>query len=290
MDKKRRCTACVQCLVLLLTALFLNGCSNDMKNIEISLFSWKEDTLGEQQENLFQIMDSKNVSVLYQAFPGGLKQSVLNTFFDNAQKHDIEIYYLTGDPKWSLDETGMDLCRKVGDAAEINRCLPEGRGLKGIIFDVEPYLLDNWEDDNKDIMQSFVSGMRAAYTSAARHGLRVIVCIPYYYENDGLEEQLESLISSCCDAVAVMNYYRGKEIEHISTEAAIAKKYEKELINIYELKPPGKHGLVEKNTYFGQGLDAVEENFQQLRDAYSGLKVSMAYHDYNSLKEEAENE
>ena len=36
-----------------------------------------------------------------------------------------------------------------------------------------------------------------------------------------------------------MNYYRGKEAEHLRTEAELACRYGKRLLTIYELQPPG---------------------------------------------------
>ena len=134
-------------------------------------------------------------------------------------------------------------------------------------------------------MDSFVAGMKTAYDRAKGYGLEVIVCMPYYFDSKGFERELETLIRSCCDKAAVMNYYRGKEIEHVETEAALAEKYNKELLSIYELKAPGTHGLTEKNTYYEEGLEAVEENFLQLKDAYPDQTIAMALHDFEALEE-----
>ncbi|MCR1839178.1 hypothetical protein [Murimonas intestini] len=287
MNRKKICIICVQCLLLSI-ASFLSGCTNQWEEFDSILFSWKKDVFEDKRENLFKTMDRQGLSVLYQAFPSEPDMDILQIFLEDAGNHGIGVYYLSGDPQWSLDESGQNQIRKIEAAAEINKCLTREAALKGIVFDIEPYLLDEWKDNKTEIMDSFVSGMKAAYTEAGKHGLKVILCIPYYYDSSGLEKQLETMISSCCDGVAVMNYYRGKEIEHISTEAEMAEKYGKELVNIYEMQPPGEHGLVEMNTYFNEGIEKMKENFRELRNKYRKQPVSMALHDYEALREAME--
>ena len=163
-------------------------------------------------------------------------------------------------------------------------------GAKGVVYDVEPYLLEEWKQEPWTVMDSLAEGMREAVLLAHEKGLEVIYCIPYYYDTLGLTSQLETLVRDCCDQVAVMNYYRGKEAEHIQTESALAKKYGKALITIYELKAPGGHGLVEENTYHSQGLKAARDNFSQLQEVYGEQTISMAFHDYEALKEVIDHE
>lgn len=95
----------------------------------------------------------------------------------------------------------------------------------------------------------------------------------------------QEIISGCCDEIAVMNYYKSKEKEHIETEVALADKYKKQLINIFELQEPGDNDLTEKNTYYHDGLKAVADSFMKLRDNFPNSNILMSLHDAESLKE-----
>lgn len=153
-----------------------------------------------------------------------------------------------------------------------------------------PYLLDEWDEDADALMRSFASAAQCAYERARQLGLEMILCVPYYYDTTGHASALETLISSACDRVAVMNYYREDEARHIETEAAYAQAYGKGLIHIYELQPPGEHGLQAINTYYGLGADALRQSFRALRWAYPQLALDMALHDAEALAEVMDNE
>lgn len=292
----------------------VSGCGRQAEpESKDALFSWRSAAVTQEREALFSTMQKQKLSVLYQDFSSSLFEEDISGFLEAAAEGGIEVYLLTGDPAWAEENSGY-LCREVERAAAINEAVAVSQAAKkeesqkqapakqpsarkeqdirlaGILFDVEPYLLDEWEDNRRAIMDSMIRGMKSAYELAQENGLELILCIPYYYDTKGLESCLETLIKDCCDSVAVMNYYREKEARHMETEAAFAKQYGKPLITIYELKAPGTHGLVEENTYHEEGLLAVRENFERLRNIYEGQPLSMAFHDYEALKEVMEHE
>lgn len=241
------------------------------------------------------------MNVLYQNFSSeNSRQEQMSRFAEAAMEAGISVYHLTGHPSWGLDPEGAELCEAVEETASYNRRIqrkflerhrPDGEEweriprLEGIVFDVEPYTLNQWDEDPDRVMRNFVSGMKKACALARSHGLEVIVCIPWFYDKKGQSEGLEELIRDGCDRVAVMNYYRGAEIGNIATEVELSCKYGKELINIYELKKADGSSVEEINTYHNSGLAALRKNYAGVKAAYPGGNLSIAYHDYRSLKE-----
>lgn len=253
-----------------------------------ALFSWKASTVLEEPDRLIQVLEKQDISALYQELDSEMDPESLTAFLEKLTAYKIELYFLTGSPEWALERYKDRLLEKVEAAAGLKRAAPEA--VKGIVLDVEPYLLEEWEDSSEAIMESYISSMRCAYHYAREQDLELILCIPYFYDTKGLSVQLEALIGSCCDSIAVMNYYRGMEMEHIAAEAALAKQYGKGLVNIYEMQPPDEKGLTEKNTYYNQGIEAARENFRALQKAYPGLRLSMALHEYQAVEEMTEDE
>ena len=76
-----------------------------------------------------------------------------------------------------------------------------------------------------------------------------------------------------------MNYYKkNKEAAHISYELELCKKYNKPIINATETIPAGQHGLTENNTYYNDGIDAIETMWNSLDGFFQYDKLGYAFH------------
>jgi sulfur relay (sulfurtransferase) DsrC/TusE family protein len=256
-----------------------------------ALFSWKDSEVLEGRRELFEVIKELKLNTVYQSFSKKLSKEEILRFLEEASNKNIDIYLLAGSPEWAVEEEAESMCYNIDKVIEINKGISRDKYIKGILFDVEPYLLEEWDKENSEkIMKDFVKNMEIAYKKAHDSGIEVIVCIPYFYDNFELSNYVKTLIRSACDKVAIMNYYQGKEYEHIQMEADIIKKYGKSLINIYELQPPGKYGLTDKNTYYEEGIESVEKNFKELKKSFHGQDISIAFHEYEALREVMEGE
>lgn len=275
--------------ICIISIILMSGCTQQSaKSAGKGLFSWKKSAVLQERTQLLAIMREQEINNLYQAFSSDLTQGEIKGFLAEAKKASVAVYWLGGSPEWALDNTGKEMCEAISKAIKIKRYAGQENSLKGVILDVEPYLLEEWEDGAQEaIIDSFLEGIRSAYELAKSNKLEFLVCIPYYYDTKGLDRQLETLIRSSCDGIAVMNYYRDKERIHIQTEAEMTAKYHKKLISVYEFQPPGKHGLAEKNTYYNLGIKEAEKNFADLQSAYRDQGIAMGLHDYTAFKKAA---
>ena len=274
-------------IVILSASVFISSLSGDSGSLEVrALFSWNQEQVLEEREELFKIMEKLGNNTLYQEFPKVLKQKEIDSFLIEAEDKKINVSFLAGDPKWGLDKDGKEMLGAVDRVIEINKNIEKSNGIKSIIFDVEPYLSDEWnKNTDNSIMNSFVKAITTAYKKANENSIEVIVCIPYYYDDMGFSRQLKRIIKSGCDSVAIMSYYKDNEAKHINKEVKYADKYRKKIINIYELQAAGKYGLEDKNTYYKEGIVGVEKSFANIKEEFVGKDVSIAFHEYNVVKE-----
>lgn len=158
---------------------------------------------------------------------------------------------------------------------------------EGIQFDVEPYCLDDFDENADAYFAQYVENCKTAYAAAHAAGLKVELCIPYWYDSSyGYNDQLEDLIANACDSIAVMNYYKNdKEIKHIASELELCRKYDKPIVNITEMQEPGTHGLTENNTYYHDGMEAVEEMWSEMEAYFGYEKLGYSYHYLNTMVE-----
>ena len=278
--------------LILLCTVSLYRCSffNDKTlNYDKSIFSWDKLSVLEAKENLFDVMEKYEIKTVYQSFSSELPKNKISKFLESCSEYNYQVYYLCGDPEDVLDQDAEKMIENIDDAAAIKE-YDNNDVLKGILFDVEPYLLDEWEIQPDKIIQQFADNLQIAYKKAKENKLEMIVCIPYYYDTKGFSDSLEKLIKDGCDGIAIMNYYQKNEYEHIKEEVELAKKYNKTCINIYEFQPSGKYGLTDKNTYYEEGIEKAEENFKVLRNKLDSNNLVLSFHEYKAIKGLMENE
>lgn len=261
--------------------------SQDIQAKEASnkvVFSWKTDAVNKGGQELFELLESVGANVVYQNISADTKNKTIKKFLKNAYKRDISVYLLVGQPDWVLDDDKAPYMEEVKRIEKYNKLVKQKETIKGIVFDVEPYTIEEWDIQKEVLMENYLSAMKNTYKEAKKKKISMVACIPYFYEELGMKAELKDLMKNACDEVAVMNYYRGKEIKHIKTEAKYALKYGKKLINIYEFQPSGTHGLIEQNTYYDLGLKAAEKNFKKMKKKYKKQDISMGLHDAETLK------
>lgn len=255
----------------------------------IGLFSWEKSAVIEE-EIFFENMKDLGITEVYQEMSVSLEEEDIKDFLEEARERTIDIYMLVGEAEWAVEEDAKGLIDAIDRLILINGNLKEEACIKGILVDVEPYLLDEWKHESDKIMHGYVEAMKKAYAYANKNGLKMILCIPYFYDIKGFDKELEELVALACDSIAVMNYYRDLEVSNIEKEISYAEKYGKTVVTIYEMKVAGTHGITEKNTYGHLGFCAVKENFKILQKTYKKQRIMMAYHDYEAVKEVLRNE
>lgn len=249
------------------------------KASRMSLFSWEGEYLEPDRENdVMYIMDKLGCDVIYQEIPSDVQEDTLLDYLSRRAQAGQEVYYLTGDARWGLSGGDRNLLAAVEKVKEWNDRAEKGKGFAGIVYDVEPYLLEEWDNDREAVMDQYVDNMIRAYEAAKAQNLSVIVCIPNFYDRIHLEQQLESLVQNACDAIAVMNYDKSDEAGQIFVEVLLAEKYEKGILNIIELQKPGFHELTEENTYYHDGIEAAGESFIRLKERFPYDKLGFSWH------------
>ncbi len=247
----------------------------------VGVFSWDHLPLVSDIE----CMKDNCVTELYQYISPEYTDEEIKDFLEDMASIGVDVYILDGEPEWSYEENYGNMENVLLKVKSLNEELAEDEAIKGIVYDVEPYVLDKWHNIPKQLLEEYASNLRKIRESAfdSEISLEILVCIPYSYDLMGHDKMLRSIIRES-DGIMVMNYNKGGEIDNITREAALARYYEKRLVNVYELQP----GLLSQTnnsiTYYNDGIEAVEENYRELLDAYPNHNISIAYHTLDYLK------
>ena len=271
-------TVALLCVVAI-SAYFMWGRSHEEITMPYSVFRWDGVvTQGEERENFYQLLEKGRIGELYQFLSQQeLQEEDTRDYLTALGERNIAVYALAGEPEWGLDSSADAIVEQLDAVDKANQALPTDCRIKGLMVDVEPYLLDEWEEDRENLMRTFADCIVTAYQHAKGLGLEFLVCIPTYY-SVVCPEELERIIANGCDGIAIMNYDRTNEYEQIVDEVELARNYSKRVINIAELQEPGKHDLTDLNTYYSTGLKVLYASWETLADRFAYEKLSFCYH------------
>ncbi len=272
-------------IAVLVSMFLLCGCNDESKQ-QASIFSWHQENIIADTKTFFTTLKELNIDSVYQYFSSSLSDQEIKEFVDKCDENKIDLYYLCGEKEYGLIKNQAKWLNEVDQVLRLQQITH--KQIKGVVFDVEPYLLDEYDQDPLAVMDQFVENGQAAYNYAKENSLEVILCIPYYYDHKGYHDQLEKLVKECCDQLAIMNYYRKDEAKHIQDEVKLCKQYNKQCINIYEFND-GK-GITKQNTYHDIGLTGAYDNFTKLKEKLADDKLKLSLHDYDAIRELLENE
>lgn len=282
------------CLASMAGIIFftLHG-KNQGEQEQNALFSWEKEVMEEEnRQEFFDTMDKLGLHILYQSIPkySQEEKEVVLSFLQEAEKRNISVYALMGEPSYGLEADGAHMKKKLTQIQQWREVSGDKDLIAGVLMDVEPYVTEEWQEDEVGTMDTFVTAMKAAYEKAQEEEITFGVCIPFYYEENGKEDLLEELIGKGCDFIAIMNYFKQDEIGQISTEMHLCDRYNKSAVIIYEMQKPGVYDLREINTYYHEGVKAVKESAKKVQKAYPDSFLGYAFHDYNATKEVLEGE
>lgn len=271
-------------LVMIIGGGFLYGNLDD-EQYGKGMFSWEEDAYAlTNRASFYGILETLDIQEVYQYISDeNLYTEETHSFIDEMNRTDIALYYLTGESRWGLEKRGQSMLAQVNKIVAYNKAHKGEGQFKGIIFDVEPYLTEEWRNTPKAVMQQYITNLNKAYGVASKKGLYMIVCIPSWFDRD-YENQLVQLITQSCDEVAIMNYDRVNEVGNIQKEIQLTKTYDKGINCIFEFQEPGMHGLEESQTYYHIGLEEAEKNFEHIYNLAQYKKLKFSYHYYLPVK------
>ena len=232
-----------------------------------------------------QCMKDNRITEIYQYLRPEYTDREMLDFLGAMNDVDIEVYILDGEPEWSYEAEYQGMRRVLERVRNLNSQMDEEARIKGIVYDVEPYVLDKWHNIPDQLLEEYTNNIINIRQECAydEDHLDICICIPYSYDNMGHDKAMRKLLKES-DQVFVLNYLKGMEIENVKREAALARYYGKRMINVYELQP----GLLSQTnntiTYYKDGLEAVTENYAELMDAYPNHNIAIAYHTLEYLR------
>ncbi len=245
----------------------------------VTLYSWKSSAWEEKKEHLFEIIEERKITDLYQDFTAAFLKEKNDSFIKELNEKNVDVFYLTGDPEWGRTTDAKDIIKEIDKVVEFNNSVKNK--IKGIVFDVEPY--QDLEDGEfkESMLKTYKEAMEKGYTYAKEKGLMYIICIPSWY--DKVNPSLLKEIIKNADRIELMNYAIKDSIENIKTEMSYAKELKKEITNIYQVN--FNYNIDEDKERDGifYSYREMHNNFKKIQKKYNYEKLWIGYHYFDKM-------
>ncbi len=151
------------------------------------LFSWDEAVIAEEEKDaLASCVKRCGVKMIYQEFsPDSLASGEASGFVTRMKRQSVEVYALMGNAEWAYEPKADTLLESIKQVAAYNRRMKHGARIAGVVVDVEPYLLEEWDagsDSRRELMECYLSCIKSAYSYTSQNELKLWVCIPNFYD------------------------------------------------------------------------------------------------------------
>ncbi|MDT8862982.1 hypothetical protein N0O92_22705 [Alkalihalobacillus sp. MEB130] len=197
-------------LILIALLIFVGGLvllmstHNKKPTIE-STWMWNTSTLIEEAERYREFMMEKGVSKLYVQIDPSIEVKKYQLFIQEASVNGIDIYAMDGAKDWVYSSN--ELIEKLAWLDSYQQLSNEQSRFKGLLLDVEPYLLEEWNDEKTSLLEGYQVIVEEAYNYTQENNLPFEVAIPFWFHELKIGGQpfLET-ISTFVDTYVIMSY------------------------------------------------------------------------------------
>ena len=283
----------------------------------VGLWVWDKKSIRtkREQDRLLAFCERYGIdrlSVQIHVEPGSIKRGQPKLMFTDplrrlmveAKHRGIRVEALDGAPEMAMPENRSTVLAILDQVMAFNHTLPPGAGFVAMHYDIEPYLLPQWDTPRRQaIMHQYLELMETARLKMRLDapGMALAASIPFWYDNrvsqddscilefNGQRKNFHEHIQDLTDYVAVMSYRRhavgdDSMTQHLETERAYAEWVGKtvcagiETIEIKGRPEVSFYGLPQTEFWFQkQKLEQVLRK----RGGFGGVMI----HSYGSFRE-----
>ncbi len=257
---------------------------------------WDTTTLTKDKDNMLAFAEEQGVNVIFLHIDRKSKDfEPYRAFVEEAHELGIEVEALGGDPTWGLTGYRQEIDSFIGWMENYQSAVGDQAEFDGIHMDIEPYLLEEWEEDRDDVVRQWMENVAYLADRMKRDAsLRVSADVPYWIHKIPARDDgnLGAWMINRLDRVVLMNYRNFAIGENGIIENALPMIREgtragKPVIVGLETAPTDEGEHV---TFFGKGASSLHRQmqlshiFMRGHTGYQGFSI----HDYKNWKAASE--
>jgi len=278
-----------------------------------AVWTWERDSYAmletrDEAVAAFDFLQAKGVDTFYLYADAWQGRNLLATqpqryrdFITDAHRRGVKVYALLGSAylnteRYILPEQRGAATAMLKRVLDYNARAPQQARFDGVNLDIEPHLLDEWNDANREnLLRDFldVSAAWMAMKKESGQTLAIGPAIPFWF--DGIQVQWHGKtrpasehIAELYDYVALMDYRDHAEgrdgiVAHAAKEMAYAEQVGKQVVIGLELTP----NALKKVTFHHRSEADLQHEMAATQAAYARSKAfaGFALHHYRGYRE-----
>lgn len=263
------------------------------KPIITSTWLWNTYEIVTNEDEVLLFLQQQHVTDLYLQINRDIEISVYQRFIEKASAIGVKVHALDGDPNWATRH-GYKLYEPLLHwLRHYDNISIEGQRFSGIHLDVEPYLLTDWNRNQKATIEFYQRFVLDFQKLAKDLELEFALDIPFWFDEIHYNNKkygrglLSEWLIDQTDLVTIMayrNFALGKNgiIDLVKTEIDYASESGKKIVIAVETEPSheGSHISFSDITTLEQEVEKVMDHYKQ-SSSFRGVAI----HHYNSWKQ-----
>ncbi|QJD84628.1 copper amine oxidase N-terminal domain-containing protein [Cohnella herbarum] len=250
---------------------------------------WDSRIIEKDQDQILGFASDHDVTAIYLQMNRDVALSAYADFIRSAKEKQIRVEALAGRPDWALKSNQDQIKSFISWTMRYNASVGSEERFDGLHFDIEPYLLAEWETKNKTILEQWIHNLRFIDQETRGSGLKIALDVPYWLNNvkvPDTEYSFSAWLLEKFDCLAIMDYRNhalGKNgiVDNAHAMLREASALDKQAIVAVET---AKSSEGDRVTFYSKSVDFMEQELQTAHhelSRYAGY-AGMAIHDYKS--------
>ncbi|RXJ00373.1 amidase [Anaerobacillus alkaliphilus] len=261
------------------------------KPFVVATWLWDTNEIVTNEQEVLRFLQEKNVTDLYLQINRQIHVNTYRSFIEKATKLNIKVHALDGAPTWATRNGSKQYKPLIDWIRNYQSQATADQKFSGIHLDVEPYLLADWQKNQKNTVefyQQFVIDFRSLANDLK---IEYALDIPFWFDEINYRNKfgtglLSEWLINQTDTVTIMAYRNFAEgpngiIDLVKTEVAYAETKGKKVIIAVETEPSseGTHISFSSLSVLDQELQKVINHYEK-NTSYAGTAI----HHYASWK------
>ncbi|MFC0525129.1 hypothetical protein ACFFGV_16230 [Pontibacillus salicampi] len=260
-------------------------------------YIWHAENLIEEPDKILSFAKEHDLNLIYARLDRQQDFAAYTDFVEKAHEQGIEVHAMGGHPTWALEKGKERLSMFIDYVTTYNKKVEKPQKFDGIHLDIEPYVLQEWYDDESKVMKSWRENISFYQKEVkANSNLKTGVDLAMWLDDHPISDDSDMSISKWMidkvDHTTIMAFRdfaegSGGIIDTTKEEVAFGDELGKELVIAVEMKE-------NKNTPYisfyeeGKGVMEEELNIVDSRWRNNSSYLGHAVHSYDYWKEAKE--
>lgn len=144
-----------------------------------SVWLWDSKAISERADETIQFLSSHHINHVYLHY-NPLVEDYYPYFISSLSQKGITVHALMGAPHWGLEENIPEGKHRMDRVMAYNAEVAEGERFKGIHFDIEPHVLDEWDTNREGVITQWSKASETYVQYAKDNGFIVGSDLPFW--------------------------------------------------------------------------------------------------------------